>query len=574
MKFIRAISRVVISATILFPLTVGAADVHQEATITINPDSSAQGTWTIPIDTADTDTFLFSNFQKFGMTGSFKYKVTDIRNEHGKLELSDFGGDNVIVNTKYQSGTGVKPMYIDYSIKTIFKSPLALYEFWVANGGYFMSPELTISYPKDWKIISVWPKPENTQSNPIKIHYPLDTSYVYPVEIVFLPPGQTNTYKEVDRYKTAGSPETIKKVSSAVQKLDFLPKLISDRLGVSMPENVVLLTKDMSSVDIGYEAEALAVRPNVIILNDYFVKTKDVKELAVLIAHEITHLTEFQQQIFKNAPYVAAWFREGLATAIENEARSQIYPSEFEKATFDLTSNSRFMTPLQLSESYKKDFDLTFDGSNYFGLNISYKRAGTAMLHVIQTLGGQGMKKLFDSLKKSDTAQLCYECDSETIFSSISSLSDLDKGDILRPFKDSSNFSTLVRPFTRKEYSSDVAVDVYRRYLSTKAKRYFSTGTSQPQPEVEDEALRDLKKDNPTPVLKATSTPETKEKKQFELSTSSPEVLATKPEDHGEITHSFTDDAPSFAPDRPTEEVKEVEQTWWDTIKNFFRNLF
>ena len=473
----RTFTRIILSAVIFFGAfyasCVFAAPIsfevpRQTVSVTIGSDFIAQGKWTLPINTnTDGDNYWFKEFKNFGSRGTLSYKLTGIANDAKNLSMHQEGNDWMSILTGYPSGVGIKKLFVDYKVTPLITKPLALYEFWVADGGYFFSPGLTINYPKDWKVVSVWPKAASV--NPISIEYPTDTSYARPVLVLFSTPSSGALVKEVGRFTIAAdSIEFLSKLEQVVSKLTFLDELYKTTLGLPVPSHITVIAHDLVGANVGYEAEALAARPDVVILNEEFLRKRSIAELESILVHEIVHITELEQNLFFGATFIAPWLHEGLAVFVENYAQSLIFQDEESRVRQNLVGFGHLFSAKQLKQKYTKNFDFLFDGSGYYSVTAAYKHAGVVMRNFFDRAGVKGMVSLFAKLKSASSSQLCASCDSDKIVEIMKSIvGETDDNKILFPFRGEPDFESKVAKLTYPEYSQSVAEKVFQSHLKS-----------------------------------------------------------------------------------------------------------
>jgi hypothetical protein len=444
--------------------------------ISIGNDFSARGTWTIPGRTdSNKNDYWFGEYKNFGTTGVINYDISKIYDDKGKLETYAQPNHYQSVLTRFTAGgANVGVLYADYLINTELKTPLALYEFWVPNEGSLFSTQVNVNYPKDWKLVSVWPNAKET--NPIVLQYPTATTFALrPVLVLFSPDSHKSMVKNVGRFTIAAeSIGSLNKIEEAVNQLTFLDELFQKTLGTSSPSHITILSHDLTGADVGYEAEALATRPDIVIINDEFVKKRSVDEIKTTLVHEITHLVEFEQNLFSGTLYYAPWFREGLAVFVENYSEQYIFKDKEARAKHELVGSNRVLNSVQMKQLYKKDFDYFFDGTGYYGIPISYSHSGAVLRNFYEKVGVKGMRKLFDSLKNFEAEQLCASCDSEKIVALMVGIANFSSSDeLLFPYKNSKNFDQDIQALVYPKYDDELVKKIYRTHVSNEIERYF-----------------------------------------------------------------------------------------------------
>ena len=450
-----------------------ARAVSQNVNITITPDFKANGLWSLPADTKGVNAYGFNEkLENFGATGVTSYRFRSAANDKGPLTTTDEASTIIVPNT-YTSDSGIKNLYITYDITTALTKPVALYEFWVAGGGYFFSPKVTITYPRGWKVLSVWPSATVTDQS-ISITYPTDTAYVSPVLVAFTPTdiGSGNTIKTVGRYTLIGPVASVAKLEAAVSGMAFLDDVLATSLGIKAPEKIVVYAADLTSVDVGYEAEALAAKPNVVLYNKEFLDKQALWEVKSILAHEVAHLAEMDQRLFKGATYIAPWFKEGVAVFVENQARPYIFSNAKEQSLADLTNRTHMFGAKELKNRYDRPFDYLFEGGVGSPVYDAYTHSGVLLADFYTRLGVDGMVKLFSVLKGKDASQVNPLHDSDVLVSTLASFTKLPADEQMFPHKNSKNFEQDVIALVHPEYSG-ADTDALVQYIQQSVPKYL-----------------------------------------------------------------------------------------------------
>lgn len=469
--------RIILLATLAFvPATLFAEILFQHADIQILPDLSVKGRWALPVNTGDGDVFAFPEYKNFGFTGSFDYRVTGAANEKGPVTFSHEAGDQVYVQTGYPSGEVTRYLYVDYATVPPIKSPLVLYEFFVFGGGYFFSPRLAVTYPDKLTLLSAWPPP--TEQKPLKIAYPQKNSYVYPIVALFkpnpLPPGIVMERQGI--YTIAGDAASVRTVASAVRSLPQLGDFISSYLDAPLPTEVFVLISDLSDIAYSNEPSGLAVRPNIILVNKALLLQQDPLDVELLIAHETAHLVEMGKELFNGATFIAPWFREGIATAVELEVYDRRATSDAERARYNRFGSYRdhLLSAEELERRYEKEFDYLLDGTNPYSVTSAYGHAALAIRAFRKSAGEEGMHALFSKLQAADSSQLCSRCDSELIARTMANLSGKTPEEVLFPAKGSPKAFAASAGLVEKQHDEAVEDRVILDYIRNEVHAYFS----------------------------------------------------------------------------------------------------
>ncbi len=475
----------VIFAGVIFSFSVNivfAEDVfRQNVKIDIGSDFVANGRWTIPISpSSGSDYFWFKNFQNFGGTASMKYKALGIYNDANvPFKINDEGNDFVSILTGYSSNS-IRNINLEYKVITPFSKPLAIYEFWLADGAYFFNPHLEINYPKNWEVISTWPKSVASDNGKIIIDYPSSSAYVWPVVVAFNPFEKDLSGIELKKegiYYIQGDRQVVNKIQDAVKGLGFLDNLLKETIDSKLPEKVLIISKDLSSHDVS-DYDGLAVRPNIIILNDEHVKLFSREELQTIIIHELVHLALFEKNLFNGAPYFAKLFSEGVPTFIQSLSLPYIVKGGKDDVTkYELASYGagRFrFTPGQLETRYKRNFDHLFVEDDYFSGFSAYKHSALIMGYFHKKAGLDGMKKLFSMLEKESASVLCVECDSEKVLNRMSAVAKVSKDDLLYPARGSKNKLAELGDLIMEDNDAGMFTDVFADYVKNDIPKYFN----------------------------------------------------------------------------------------------------
>lgn len=448
--------------------------MRQRADITIARDLSVSGRWTLPVNTGDGDVFVFPEYKDYGFTGAFNYSLTGAASENGPVPFSHEAGDLAYVQTQYPSGSVTRNLYVDYATTPPIKSPLVIYEFFVFGGGYFFSPELSISYPDQLTLLSAWPPPQKTK--PLSIAYPSQNSYVYPIVALFrpnpLPPGVVVEKEGI--YTVAGDSGSVRKVVQAIRGLSRLSSVVRSYLGDSLPSEVVIMITDLDNIKYQYEPSGLAIRPNIILLNKTLLERQDTTDIEFLIAHETTHLVEMEKSLFGGASFIAPWFREGVATAVELELFGDFLPNDEVRARYGFFGSYRdhLLSESELKSLYDKSFNYVFNDSAAYPITTAYALSALVVRDFYRTVGEAGMKTLFEKLATADSSQLCQTCDSELVARVMANISGESQDAVLFPAKDSGQPSILPQELLKKVVPEELEDRVILQYLEREVDQY------------------------------------------------------------------------------------------------------
>ncbi|MEK7628094.1 MAG: peptidoglycan-binding domain-containing protein [Patescibacteria group bacterium] len=451
----------------------------QKLNATIEADK-ATGMWTLQVDTTNNLTgnaYYFADFKNFGSTGLMTYEMKGASDDNGSIQVQWDQGYKVVRHS-YPSGTGIRNITVQYEIKTALTKPIALYEFWVASGGYFNAPHLNINYPKGWKVLGVWPQGTVTDST-ISIAYPLDNPYAYPALVALIPTdiGSGNVVKTIGRFTLAGPTQSVAKIEQAISSMTYLDELFESSFGAPLPAKITIYVADLSRADVGNEATALAAKPDIILYNKDLLDGQSLLEVQSVLVHEMAHNAEQDARLFRGATYIARWFKEGLAVFMETQARSYIFKTTSNQAVADLTNQTHMFSAADLKRMNAKEFDYSLAGGLRTPAWDGYTHAGIVISRFYQKVGANGMKKLFARLANADSAQLNDYADSTMITNAMSSVSGLFRDEIVFPYKASQNFEKDVAAITRPEYTG-AEIDATVGYIKNTIPNYFAGAVS------------------------------------------------------------------------------------------------
>ena len=468
------------SAFALFFISYGfvaaQSSIQQKIDVTISPDFSATGVWTLPVKPAD-GPWEFDDLQNFGSTGIMNFRLKKIANDDGVLPTQPYGyGVSVqypVTGSGLQDTTSLRNLYVSYDIESELTSPAPLYEIWIAGGAHFNQPALTIHFPVGWQLVSSWPA-GTQKGQTLTINYPTDTSYVSPALLLFLsaslPTGQQVAHS--GRYTVIGSTRDVQKILDALNHFDFVDDLFKNVGGFGTLDSVVIYSGDLSKAKIGYEAAALAAKPNLILYNKDTLANQTRQQIETVLVHEMTHLAEIKLGLFHGATYIAPWFKEGLAVFMENQARPYIYTDAAGQALDDLTGETHMFNRTALKQRESMSFDYLFDGLPMAPVWDSYSLSGAVVANFFKKAAVTGMKKLYTALKDKNSSQIAQLNDSEAILNAMQTITGLTRDETLFPYKSSSNFDTdvafLVYP-QGNQATNDAVVD----FIQNKIPKYF-----------------------------------------------------------------------------------------------------
>ncbi len=452
------------------------ADQYIKATI--SSDYSGVGVWTMPFSTRDS-AIAFENYKGYGMTGLTSYTIKDIATDGKSLQMQDYYGYVTIINP-YTSYSGLKNALVTYNFQSSLTKPVAIYEFPLSGATWSQAPSVIVNYPKDWTVLTNWPAGE-AKNGVLTLAYKDSTAYAYPPLVVFAPSnlGVGNTLVKVGRFTIVGPTASVTKLQQAAERMTYLNELFNKTLGVKAPESVVIYAADLSGADVGYEAEALAAKPNLILYNNDILTKQSSAEIESTLVHEVTHIVELDLNFFSGKPYSVPWLREGLAVFVQNQARPYIYKNPVDQQISDLLGLGHMFSAKELKNKYALAFDYTFDGTATYGIGDSYSHAGVVMTNFQQKVGATGMQKFFTQAKTllPDTFGAA---DHDRVIQIMTLQSGLSKEELLFPHKKSTTFDQSVASLTTPTYddSALTAVAAHAKKLTDYFAGQVATQTS------------------------------------------------------------------------------------------------
>ena len=544
---------------------------HQAIDATIGKDWSVLARWTEPANTAETDIFIFPEYKDFGFMGAFSYTLTSASNENGPVSFSHEAGDYAYVNSGYPSGRFTRKLYLDYAFKPPFKSPLVIYEFPIFTGGFFRNPKLAVNYPESLTLLSAWPPP--TKTNPVEISYGTDSSYAPHAVLIFkpnpLPPGIV--MRKEGRFTIAGDAPTVEKVVRAARSLGELDDVVSLFLGTPLPQEVIVMIGDLDATHLNFEASGLAVPPNLVLLNKQLLALENDTDTALLLSHEAAHLSEMSMGLFKGSEYIAPWFREGLATLIENEMRTRLLKTHEQRVQYDLLGSygGHLFTTAELKNKYTQKFEYFLSDDSYFSSFYTYTHGALVLRHVYDAKGASGMKQLLASLKNADSNQYCTFCDSDTIVNAIQKDNGWSNDEVLYPFKGDTHFEDKVAGFVQERRTEAEEDAVLIPYITKKIPRYFTETGVNLHPDVKTPAVENVVPPTPAPEVapSASSTIKTTPQKPAQNMPSS----KTPPSVPAKKGTTLPSKSASLASSTPAKKAEVKKPSTVERLKSLFR---
>lgn len=468
------------------PLSANAQSAldRQHVDITITPGGTAQGTWTAPVNLrAAQGTVVFPVPREFGNTGGTKYSLVSILDEQMNPANVFFLDDQDYGYQAASGESGIKTFYLSENITPVFDGPIALYEFWSIDNTVSPLPITTIHYPHSWSLLLNWPNASTTAPGLVTFDSPIQYSPLRPIITLFRT-GHTGSIEQVGRYTVSGSDADVAKIRAALALMDGIPALMQSTIGITPPDSIYIIADDLTKVDsVGYEAEALAANPNVIIFNDRLTADKTAQEIAEILSHELTHLAMFKLNLFQGNPYPIRWLNEGIAVYFGTMAHRQIFSDASSRVLNEELGRTHAASPSRASALYEDSFDFAFDGSRKLGTGASYDHAGLVFGRLGDVSGSKGFSALFAGLQG---AKLTYnsDADNKLILDTMQRITGLTKDQLLYPGKSEGNIAGIVSRISYADNDTDAdATIVVDRIKSMH--QYFSgtdpqTGSAPP----------------------------------------------------------------------------------------------
>lgn len=468
-------------ATLLFgvPLALAEEGRRQEITVTINKNYTAEGTWSVPTLIVRNPPPIYTHeFKSYGNVASTNYDLKSVvENKKENIVLKAEGDDIFSFYPSAPKKDEYRTYYLNYSLVPLFQEPVAIYEIWISgvSSSARNSPIMHITFPSDWELLTSWPQGSSLSENNITFEYP-DTRYeTNPVMFIFKTQGR-GSVKQVGKYTLSGSPQEVQKIEEALQYLEFVDELMSKNLGIQPPNKIFIVAEDLAkSGRIGFEAEALAAPPNVVVFNDRFTKNKTTEEIAEILAHELLHLAVQNLGLFQDRTYQAPWFDEGLAVYFQTLAHREIYKNKDTKRVLvEELNRTHAVSPQEAEVLYESPFDFLFDGNRRLGTSASYKHAGLLFGQFADKAGVEGFTQLFKILKPLKT-KIVGIVHSSSVMDSMVILSGVaQQKQLTHPTLGSA--TQVAERIGHPENDPDTSAEIVANYIKNDIKHYFAEG--------------------------------------------------------------------------------------------------
>lgn len=461
-----------------FPLLSSAETVEgmpsQEINVTINPDYTATGSWRIPLRLpTGYNQIGLPEFKSYGNAYSTRYVLNGVTNGNKDKMNPERLGDEFFAVTPNKNDLKTTSLYANYTLYPSFTQPAAIYEFWIDDGPYRLSPTVNISFPKNWKVLTYWPNEAVVSGNKINLSYPIKYPDIKPVVVVFQT-SSNGVVEKYGKYTVTGTSDQVKKIEGALSKLSFVDSLMTQTVGIKLPDNILIVVDDITkSGSLGYEIDALAARPSVVLFNSQLLNSKSTNEIAGIISHELLHVAMQQQSLFHGKEYSAPWVTEGIAVFFENQAHNKIFTDPTEKILNEELDRTNIVSPAEATSLYESNFDFNFDGSRYLGTVASYKHAGILFANLYNLKGVSGFNYLFKSLE-SYTLQMDGGIPTAQVKGLLKDITGLSENDLLYPGKDTKTVTQIISKIERPENDEDASSKIVTDYIKNGIKHYFS----------------------------------------------------------------------------------------------------
>lgn len=477
--FIKAVA----GAVIFFaPLSLAALEEagRQVIDVTIASDFSARGTWAVslPLDRVSRQ-FYVPEFVAYGNAVSTRYKLTNVQTPWApaSLPFAQVQDEVIGISKPAMNDAVMQSFKLSYSLTPYFKQPVAVYEIWVAPGVSQVNPLINITYPSSWKLMTSWPTVASSSVGVLHIDYPPTQTSPEPVIVVF----QTNSggvVRQSGKYTVSGAVEDVQKIIDALGKIQSVDQTLQNSVGIQSPSEVLIVAENLSTVgQIGYEAEAIAAKPNIIVFNNQLTKSKTTSEIAEVMSHELLHLAMEGTIRFQNRPYYAPFMNEGIAVYFQGLMHRSIFIDPTERILNEELDRTHMVSPSEASVLYEGGFDADFDGSRKLGTPASYKHAGLIFSRFADVSGQDGFKKFWPQIANAKSS-IGYGNDSDTVLNILSAISGLSVDKLKFPGKSEGDIPGIVGRISHPENDPEKSAEIVTNYIKTGIKHYFAAGAA------------------------------------------------------------------------------------------------
>lgn len=486
MNITRSIGGMFLAAIVAMPMFTMADTAintsNQNVQIAIAKDFTATGIWAVRYIRSGSDARVFvPEPSAFGTALSTRYKLTRVLGPQMKPIVFGQEYDGVMSFQWDNTSSDIVQTYtLNYTLTPYFTSPVAVYEFWLAGGSARTNPHLDITFPSDWKVLSGWPAEMSISNGHITLDYGPEHQDVQPVLVAFQT-GANGTIQQVGKYTISGSYDNVQKIAQAVGKLSDVDDLMFTNMGIKPPEKVMIVVDNLAAVgDVGYEAEALAARPNVIIFNDRLGKNKSTEEIAEILSHELLHLAMYSQPLFNGKDYTGRFLDEGLAVYFQGLIHKKIYTDTNKKILNEELERTHISSPKEAAILYESTFDPDFEGTGALGVGGAYRQAGLLFARFADKTGAKGFGQLFAGLRHTTPANPYLARDTDTIFNSLTMISGLTLEQLKYPGKSENDITGIVGRISHPENDEEMSATVVTNYIVNNVQHYFAGGINAP----------------------------------------------------------------------------------------------
>ncbi len=470
-----------IALAIAVPFSAFADTSRQEVSVTINRDASAQGSWSVPftIDRADTRLYV-AEPAAYGTAVSTQYKITSVQDLIKRSIPFQKYQDDITTFAWDSSNSSANQTYVvNYAITPYFKQPVAMYEILLSPFAGGFEPVVTVTYPSSWKLLNSYPVASSTAPGKLSITYAGYRTDSKPVLLMF--DTNTGVVQQVGRFTVSGTADEVQKISAAINTIPDIDTLLKTKTGLTLPSRVFIVSDNLSAVgQLGYEAEAVAGNPNVIVFNNKLTKNKSTEELAELLGHELLHLAINEMNIYGGSRYFSPFFDEGAAVYFQGIVHKSVFTDAQKRILNEELGRTHVVGPQQAETLYDFTFDTHFqEGTGPYGISGSYRRAGLTFARFADAAGPTGFPKLMAALKNSRPENVYYGDDSESILTNMKNISGLTRAQLESPGKTERDISGVVSRISHPDNDEEQSVEIVTNYIQNNTKKYFATGSGQ-----------------------------------------------------------------------------------------------
>ncbi len=435
-------SIVVLLCAVAFPIYTEAAPVDVKIKVIDATKADVTITYDTPYKESTFNVLQSMNTDPSGIYST--YKLISAKTADGEVrEFADFqdGSSDAIVYTK-PTDTSIKVTYrldngLQNSNVALFRFPLFL------GGNYSKEANITVEYPSTFRLLA-YPNSQNQSSIPNKtvktsVKVPDRISGYYEYDMFVLLQKKSGSYA----YKTIGNNFALvasnKVTPAAMQIVTEVQKhslKYKEVLGSALPKNMVVLVTPVRYKTRQYEVEAVQISNNIIIADQelFDKKIPDLYKKKVII-HELAHVAVGNAGLFRDEPYYARWFDEGLAVFFEEYISDNFLHKGMstEKIIKDSLGYEK-MTPGEAYMQFRNTFDysVSMNGGDKT-IAYTYKHAGL-IFYNLHLKNKSYIPELLSTLKSMPSSGSCDTCDSDNIIQIITNITKLSKDDILYPY--------------------------------------------------------------------------------------------------------------------------------------------